>query len=228
MRAVALFSGGKDSTYSLFLAKKQGNEIASLVTIKSKNPASYMYHSLNIDFVGEQAEAMDLPLIISYTEGEKEKELNELKEVLKDLKEQVGIEGVVAGAVASNYQKKRVEKICRALGLKLIAPLWHKNQEELLKGLIKENFKVIIAGVYAGGLGEEWLGRELDKENVNKLIEVSKKYGFSLIGEGGELETFVTDCPLFKKKIKIAESEKSWDGVRGELRIKKVELVEKD
>ncbi len=227
MRVAVLFSGGKDSTYALYLAKKQNHQVISLVTIKPKNPDSYMYHSLNTDLTRQMAEAADLPLVIAETKGEKEKELKELKQVLADLKKQKKIEGVVAGAVASNYQKERLEKICKGLKLKLIVPLWHKNQEQLLKEILKEKFTVIVTGIYAGGLKEEWIGKELDKKNIEKLIQLSKKFRFSLIGEGGELETLVIDCPLFKKKLKIVDAEKKWDGMRGEFIINKVELARK-
>lgn len=58
-------------------------------------------------------------------------------------------------------------------------------------------------------------------ETDKKLLE---KY---IGGKGGEYETFVLDCPIFSKRIKIIESEKIYEGNSGILEIKKVELVEK-
>ena len=225
MKVAVLYSTGKDSSYALYLAIKQGHEIVSLVSIKSQAHDSFMYHVPNIHLTELCAEAMDLPLIVGETEGVKEDELQELKEILTDLKEREGIEGVVSGALASRYQFERVQKICQDLGLKSINPLWQKNQEEYMRELIKAGFKVLVVGVYAQGLDEKWLGRIIDEKALEELIELNRKFKISIVGEGGELETFVLDCPLYKKKIKIVEAVKTWNGVRGEYLIKKAELI---
>ena len=39
------------------------------------------------------------------------------------------------------------------------------------------------------------------------------------------METFVLNAPLFKKRVKITKSEKKWDGVRGEFKIKDAKLI---
>ena len=39
--------------------------------------------------------------------------------------------------------------------------------------------------------------------NLTELENLSKKFHFNLNFEGGEAETFVINCPLFKKRIKI-------------------------
>lgn len=227
MKVCVLFSGGKDSTFALFKALHAGHEVACLLTVKPENPDSFMFHSLNIELTELQAEAAELPLIIVPSKGEKEKEVLDLKQAILELKKSQKIEGVVAGAVASNYQKERVERICKQLKLELVALLWHKNQEKLLKEVLKEGFEVLITGVYAGGLNEKWVGRMLDEKALRELIALKEKFDFSLVGEGGEFETLVVNAPFFKKRLKIVESERHWDGVRGELKIKKAVLVEK-
>jgi len=45
--------------------------------------------------------------------------------------------------------------------------------------------------------------------------------------EGGEAETLVLDCPIFKKRIKIIESSNVWDRDSGYLMITKAELENK-
>ena len=168
-----------------------------------------------------------MPIIFVKTKGEKEKELQDLEKILKKLKKSQGIEGVLTGAVKSNYQKERIDALCKKLNLKSIAPLWHQDEEELMRELISSNFKVIFVAIAAAGLDESWLGREFDEKALQDLISLNKKYGVSLVGEGGETESFVLDCPLFKKQIKIEKSEKKWSGSRGEFLIKQVELLNK-
>lgn len=227
MNVCVLFSGGKDSTFALMKAKEEGHSIACLVTIKAKSSDSYMYHLPNIHLTEQLAKALELPLIVAESTGIKEKELIELEEILKELKKDLKIEGVVSGAIASSYQKERVDKICNGLGLKSIAPLWHRNQKELLEEMIESKMKIIIVGTFAAGFDEKWLGKELNEKTLNELIGLEKKYKINLSGEGGEFESLVLDCPLFKKKLKIIESEKEIRGLKTELKILKAELAEK-
>ena len=225
MKIAVLYSTGKDSAYALYLAVKAGHEVKALVSMKARRSDSYMYHVPNIELTELCAQAMDLPLVIGETEGVKEEELKELKEILEDLKEREGIEGVVSGALASQYQFERVQKICQELNLESINPLWQREQEEYMRELIASKFEVLVVGVYAQGLDEKWLGREIDDKALSELVKLKERYGLSVAGEGGEFETFVLGCPLYKKKIKIVEAEKAWDGVRGEFKIKKAVLL---
>lgn len=225
--AVCLFSGGKDSSLALFKALKQAIKISCLLTVKSKSTESYMYHLPNIHLTELLSEALDLPLIVIESSGIKEKELIELKEALLDLKNQGIINAVVSGAIKSNYQKKRIDLICSELKLESITPLWHQNEEKLLKELIENNFQVIITSVAAAGLNEEWLGRELNEKTINELIDLNKMFGLSLVGEGGEFETLTLDMPLYKKKLRLIEAKKEFKGTRGELKITKAVLEKK-
>lgn len=83
MKLGVLFSGGKDSNYAMYLAKKAGYEISVLITIESENQESYMFHTPSISKVKRQAEVLRIPLIIEKTKGEKEKELIELENAIK-------------------------------------------------------------------------------------------------------------------------------------------------
>ena len=74
---------------------------------------------------------------------------------------------------------------------------------EYLNDLIKNKFNVIITGVFAYPFDGKWLGKKIDKKFVEEIKEMNKKYKISIIGEGGEFETFVMDCPLFSKELKI-------------------------
>jgi len=215
-RCAVLFSGGKDSMYAAWLAKKKGYEPICLVSVFSKNPHSFMFHTPNIKLVKSQAKIMNLPLITQKTKGKKEEELRDLEKAIKRAKRKFKIETIVSGALASNYQKSRIENICKNLNLRLISPLWQKDELEYLRELIKNKFKVIITGVFAYPLNEKWLGREIDNKFIEDIKELNKKYKIHPAGEGGEFETFVLDCPLFKHELKVKsfkdfrEGENAW------------------
>ncbi len=222
MKLGILCSGGKDSLFAAYKASKE-HELACLITLKSKNPESYMFHIPNIHLVELQAQAMGLPLVFLETEGVKEEELKDLKEAIEIAKEKYRIEGIVSGAIKSQYQKERVDAICKELKLESIAPLWQINEEMYITELIK-NFNVIIVGIAADGLKKEMLGTRIGLTFLDRM----RSLNVSPIGEGGEFESFVLECPLFKKKIKVEESEIKMDGeFSGHYLIKKAILIDK-
>lgn len=227
MKVAVLFSGGKDSTMAFYKASAEGHEVEYLVSLISDNPASYMFHVANIHITELSAEALGVPLIKKVTKGIKEEELEDLKNVLRDLKDK-GVDGIYSGALHSVYQKSRVDRICDELGLKSCAPLWHIDPEKYMKEIINLGFEVIITSVSAEGLDESWLGRKVDLESLDEIKELNKKYGMHMAFEGGEAETLVLDGPVFNKKIKIIESETIWDRDSGYFLIKDAALVENE
>jgi ABC transporter with metal-binding/Fe-S-binding domain ATP-binding protein len=223
MRVAALFSGGKDSTYAAHIAEEHGSEVAFLVSIEPARPDSWMFHSVNIYLAPLLAEAMGKRHISAATSGEKEEELDDLAAVLCGL----GVEGVVSGAVASTYQRRRVDAICGRLGLTHVAPLWGRRQEEVLAEEAAAGMKIIVTAVAAMGLDGSWLGRALDEEAIRGLIGLGERYGLNVCGEGGEYESLVLDAPWFSSRLEIIEASAEWDGSSGVYRVKRAELVSK-
>ena len=222
MELAALVTGGKDSALALYKAMRK-HSIKYLVAMVPQREDSWMFHYPNIHMVDFFAEAAEIPLVKAETAGVKEAEVEDLKNLLAKL----DVEGVVSGAVASTYQKTRIDKICQELNLRHIAPLWHEKPEKILNEIIENEFEVIIVGVYALGLDENWLGRKIDAETVKELIKLKEKFGISPVGEGGEYESLVVDAPYFKKRIQILETEKVWKENQGYLMVKKAELIPK-
>jgi ABC transporter with metal-binding/Fe-S-binding domain ATP-binding protein len=205
MKLGVLFSGGKDSTYAAYLAKKAGHELSCLITISSTNKESYMFHTPSIELTQIQAKAMEIALIKKETSGIKEEELKDLEKAIYRAKRDYQIQGVVTGAVESVYQATRIQTICNKLDLECFNPLWQKDQIDLLNELIKNKFEVILSGVFAYPFDQKWLGRKIDEKFIEKIKELKEKYKINPAGEGGEYESLVLNCPLFKKAIKIKE-----------------------
>src|SRR4030042_1445770 len=83
------------------------------------------------------------------------------------------------------------------LDLQCLNPLWKKDQKELLEEIVEEDYKAIISGVFAYPLDRSWLGREIDREMIDRLVKLQEKYGINPAGEGGEIETNTLDAPPF-------------------------------
>ena len=223
MRVAVLATGGKDSALALYKVLNEDHEVKYLVSMIPLREDSWMFHYPNIRLVDLFAEAAEIQLVKAETLAVKEREVEDLKRLIEGL----DVDAIVSGAIASNYQKSRIEKICEQLRLKCIAPLWHENPLNILKEILDLKFEVIITGVYAYGFSEEWLGRKIDEASIKALIELNKQYGVSLVGEGGEYETLVLDAPFFKKRIKIVEAEKIWKNQSGYFLITKAKLENK-
>ena len=223
MRVAVLATGGKDSTLALYRVLTENYKVEYLVSMIPLRENSWMFHYPNIHLMDLVAEAVDIPLVKAETSGKKEEEIEDLKSLLRKL----NIEGIVSGAVASNYQKSRIEKICKDLDLKCICPLWQESSTKLLEEILALKFETIITGVYAYGFSQEWLGRKIDRSAVKDLMELNKRYGISLVGEGGEYETLVLDAVFFNKRIKVVEAEKIWKNQSGYFFIREAKLENK-
>lgn len=199
MKVAVLFSGGKDSVFAYFWAKWHGFE-PFLLTVKPE-PYSMMFHHPNIEATSKQAKELGTKQVFV-----KVTEKNWNEKIITALKKEKA-EAIVTGAIESEYQRWRIEKIAEKLRIPHFSPLWHK-ADVVLKEML-EYFDVRVVGVSAEGLGPEFLGQPL-----KKIVDAKKK-GIHPLLEGGEAETFVVDTPFFKKSVKIKKWKKNWDGVRG-------------
>jgi len=223
VRVAVLATGGKDSTLALYHVLQEGYEVERLAAIVPLREDSWMFHYPNIRLVDLFAEAVGIPLVKAESSGVQNEELEDLKRLLGKL----DVEGIVSGAIASSYQKSKLDEICKKLGLKSITPLWHRDPLEILNEMLKLKLEVIITGVYAHGFIVDWLGKKIDKDAVETLKTLNSLYGVSLVGEGGEYETLVLDAPFFKKRIKIVSAEKIWKRQSGHFLITKAKLENK-
>lgn len=206
MKVAVLFSGGKDSVFTAFACMFSGWEV-ELLTLE---PAEYstMFHHPNVKWCKRQARQMGLPIKFVKAEGKEETdELEAMKEALREMK----VDGVAAGAIKSEYQKERVDRIAYELGIRSFAPIWRAG-EALLEEQCRY-FESYIVAVAAEGLNEGMLTRKFDASFVEYLKKLSPSVSAHL--EGGEGETFVANAPFFKKGLKISGWKRNWDGASG-------------
>ena len=140
MHLAALFSGGKDSTYAAHIASKGKDNVVCLITMQSRRDDSWMFHTVNVHLAPDLAQALGIEVLMVETVGEKERELEDLKKVLS----RIDVDGLVTGAVASNYQKSRIDRICNDLGLKHVSPLWGKSSPDLLDEILDSGIVFMI------------------------------------------------------------------------------------
>jgi len=211
---------------AVYAALEAKEDVKYLLSMKSKNDESYMFHVPNIHVTDLLSEALDIPIMSVETEGVKEEELDDLKAAFLDLKD-LGVEAIYTGALYSVYQKSRIEKLGDDVGLKIISPYWHVDELEYMRKIVSLDFKIMICGVAAWGLDESWLGRIIDDDTIDELVRLNEKYHVDIAFEGGEAETLAIDGPIFKKRIEILKYKKEWHLDSGVFVIEDAVLKEK-
>ena len=225
MKLACLFSGGKDSTYAIHLAKQQGHDVVCLLSIFPKSEESHLLHHPNLKWTKLQSVSLKIPqLIISSNSDETNDELIVMEKLLQNAKDEFKIDGLVHGGIKSKFQKEKFETLCLKLNLVSVAPLWNTEPKKYMNDLLDSNFNFMMVTVSSDGLDEQWLGKLILKSDIEILNNLSNKFGFNLNFEGGESETFVLNCPLFSNPIKINKFVKNWDGYRGRFEIVDAEL----
>lgn len=227
VKLLALYSGGKDSTLAVEKALEEGHEVACLLTVRPRRLDSWMFHTICLSITPLQAEAMKIPHRFIEVSGEKEIELKELSQSLKGILEDYPVDGILSGSIISNYQKERIDRICKKYSLIHVSPNWGLSGSAILNEIADRGYEVMITSVNTYGMGPEWLGRIIDRQAVNELIAASKTYGFNPGGEGGEYETLVIDCPIFSKRVLITDYEVVWKAAYGYIEPRSFKLAPK-
>lgn len=191
-----------------------------LVTVRITGTDSWMFQIPGTELVEHQAQLAGIPWLQVQTEGIQEEEISDLERALQEL----NINGIVSGALRSDYQKSRIERMAERLDIKCWTPLWHQSSEAHMDGLVENGFKVFITGVSCEGLDKRWIGTVLDQENLVELKQLAKKHRFNVDGEGGEYETLVIAGPHFEGELQL-EGDVHWDGVRGTFQIQNVQTI---
>ena len=195
----SLYSGGKDSNYALHWAVLHGFRVCCLATVRPRDWESRLFHYPAVELTRLQARALGLPLLEAAAGVDEEAALKRLMARCRGM----GAWGVVTGALLSDSQRMSFALAAEEAGLRIYNPLWRKNQEEYMRSLVREGFKVLVVSVQAYGLPGWLAGRVLDEQLVEEVIERARRYGFNPAFEGGEAETLVLDAPLFRERLEV-------------------------
>ncbi|MBE9390749.1 diphthine--ammonia ligase [Fervidicoccus fontis] len=207
----------------MHLAYLMGFEISSLCSIAPKEEDSMLFHYPATRFLKVFEEAYGIPLLLLEGSGD---EMEDLRNLLSECKSE-GIEYVVSGALASDYQRIRYSIVAEELGLKTLNPLWRKDQKEYMKWLIEGGFEYIIVKISSFGLPFDLLGKTITYEDTLRIISLAEKYGFNPAFEGGEAETLVLDAPLMKKRLEVEGERRIEGNYVAYYDIRNIKLVEK-
>ncbi len=222
-RVFASWSGGKDGCLALHRARAAGLDVRYLANTVTEDGQRSRSHGMAAEVIRRQAEALGIPIFQQPT-GQDDYEAR-FVEMLKFFKTR-GITGGVFGDIDFNAHREWIERVCASAGMTPHLPLWLEDQRKLAEEFIDAGYVAVVVAVKAEILGEEYLGRRLDRPFLDELAGLNR--GITPCGEAGEFHTLVLDGPLFHKRLDITRSRKETRGDRHFLEILGVELKTKN
>ena len=188
---IALFSGGKDSMYSIIKAIEMNIYIDKLLFIKPsfQHPSP---HEFNIRIVIELAKDMRLP--IYFVKLNRGSEIEDLASKLIELK----ASALIAGDGLLREHLEWYERVCRRAGIDLIEPLFRFKTDKLLLEMIENGLEWTIIAVK--NLPERFLGLRICSKNVLEFLKFCKSNEIDPLGEYGEYHTIVNKSPLIRDR----------------------------
>lgn len=203
MRLLALLSGGKDSVAAVEVAQGHGWDVVAGLRMLPDEDDAYMFHTPNLDVVEAVADCIGIELVTASARHDPDEEVDDLGQALARATQDFNVDGILSGALASEYQRTRIDAIGHRLGLKTFAPLWHKHPAAYVRSLVSAGYDIRFSRVAAEGLDASWAGTRLDHERLDRLSAMR----LHPAGEGGEYETVVLDAPHFRRRIEVDEAE---------------------
>jgi diphthine-ammonia ligase len=201
LRVLALLSGGKDSVCAIETARGFGWDIAAALVLRPAEDDAWMFHTPNLDVVAGVAECLGLPLVEADVRVGKDEEVEDLERAVAAAKRDLDLDGLVSGALASEYQRTRIDGVGHRTGLKTFAPLWHKEPRGYVDSLVAGGWDIRFSRTAADGVPASWAGQRLDAQKVAAMA--AHRARPHVAGEGGEYETLVLDAPCYRRRLVV-------------------------
>lgn len=225
MKRVALsWSGGKDGCLALDVLKKQGVEVACLVTTVPMEIGRTFGHGEKIELIKLQGKALNIP--VCFIECTFEEYTEAFVKEIKGLTDKWHLTGIAYGDLYFGPHREWGEKVAEEVGIEAVYPLWMEEKEALngLANFVESGYRATVIRVREDVLNESWLGRELD---ASFLRDIQSEKSCPM-GEAGEYHSFVYDGPLFNTKIQLEEPNVIQLETTKKLEFRKYSLIKKE
>lgn len=217
---VGLLSGGKDSTWNLCRCVEAGHEVVGVgnlfSSVRGEETDSLMFQTVGQEALTCMAQAMRVPLFRRQITGtavsqqldyeqDADDEVEDLFHLLRQMRDSgLQFDAVSVGAIASHYQRIRVQHVCNRLNVQMLAYLWHEDQTLLLDQMLAAGIDAVIVKTAVIGLNRTHIGQHL-AHLYPHLMRLNAQFGINVCGEGGEYETLTLDSPLHHSRLRIDE-----------------------
>lgn len=205
IKSVFNWSGGKDSTIALAkVLEDKEYEVLKLLTSVNHKEQRISMHGVRVELLEAQAESIGLPL--DKLELPENMDMAAYDEYLNNKLEGIKSEGIthsIFGDIFLQDLRDYRENQLAKQDLKGVFPIWKNDTTQQIHDFIDAGYKTIVTACNENKLGEDFVGRVIDKQFIADLPE-----GVDPCGENGEFHTFVFDGPIFKEPILFEVGEK--------------------
>lgn len=194
-KAFLNWSGGKDSAFALYKARKSGEyEVKYLFTTVYEGKVPM--HNVSVDLLQRQAEQIGIPLRLfpmeKYTDAQAygEAMARQMEFFCRE-----GIDTALFGDIwLQDVRERRMQKLQNS-GISAAFPLWEMRGDEVLREFFDAGFRSVVTNIDGDVLERGAVGREL-REIVSLLPKTA-----DICGEKGEYHSFVFDGPIFRSSV---------------------------
>ncbi len=203
-KAYISWSSGKDSAYSLYVARQQGEvEIVGMLTTLSEKFARVSMHGVREELLDAQAAAAGLPVIKVGIPSPCPNEVYEAKmAAAMDGAKAQGVTHMVFGDLfLEDIREYRLSKLS-PIGIECVFPLWLRDTAELASEMVASGLRATITTIDPKKLDRSFAGRAFDAGLLRDLPE-----SVDPCGENGEFHTVATHGPMFSTGIDTVTGE---------------------
>jgi uncharacterized protein (TIGR00290 family) len=196
-RILLSWSSGKDSAWALHTLRRQGVEVAGLLTTLNQEFNRVAMHGVRQALLEAQAREAGLPLWqipLPWPCSNAQYE-GLMSDAMARAKSE-GIETVAFGDLFLEDIRGYREQKMAQVGMKCLFPLWGRDTRELAYEMIEGGLKARLVCVDTKQLDIRFAGREFDADLLRDLPE-----GVDPCGERGEFHTFTYASPTFRAPI---------------------------
>ncbi len=203
MKILLSWSSGKDSAWALHVLRRDGCDVAGLLTSMNEAAGRVSMHGVREEVVRAQAAAAGLPLFTiplpwPCTNGMYETRMSEAVErAVRD-----GFTHVAFGDLFLEDVRKYREDRLADSGLTPLFPLWGRPTHALAREMIAGGLRARIASLDPRVMPRELIGAEFDDALLARLPE-----GIDPCAERGEFHTCVTAGPMFDRPLDVMAGE---------------------
>lgn len=197
-KAVFNWSGGKDSAHALLCAiKSRKYDIIALLTTVNRDTHRSTMHGIPMPLLEAQAESIGIPLyIVDLTPRGDMSDYNRIMSLAVEHFKGLGVSHFIFGDIFLHDVRQYRQDQLTPFGIEVVEPLWGRSSEEVMNDFIETKLRTVIVTTMADGLGEQAIGREIDRAFIESLPpEIDPN------GENGEYHTFCFDGPLFNYPV---------------------------
>jgi uncharacterized protein (TIGR00290 family) len=191
------WSGGKDSSLTLWTLRKQGVEPEALITTVTDAYDRISMHGVRRELLARQSDAAGIPLVEVQIPPACVNDVYEARMAQAFASPPLSdVEAVAFGDLYLEDVRAYRETRLAAAGKHGLFPLWGRDTAALAREFVAAGFQAILVCVDPRALDASFAGRAYDEQLLADLPA-----GVDPCGENGEFHTFVHAGPIFTEPI---------------------------